>query len=144
MFDFVKDVKITKVNNAAAAGTTDLDSDRVDMTGFDSVCFVWQLGDVTSGSVIQATAKSNAADSTTSSTTEATGTQITAGASDYDNELIIINMHRPTLRYAYSTLAIDTQNAVVNGCVAYQYNAKDVPVTQGSTVGDATTDGPNA
>lgn len=144
MFDFVKDVKITKVNNAASAGTTDQDSDRVDMTGFDSVCFVWSIGDVTSGSVLQAIAKSNAADSTTSSTTEKSGTSITAGASDYDNKLLIVNMHRPTLRYAYSTLVIDTQNAVVNGCYAFQYNAKAKPVTQGSTVGDAVTGGPFA
>jgi hypothetical protein len=144
MFTLFKDAKITKVNNAAAAGTTDQDSDRVDMTGFDSVAFVWSIGDVTSGSVLQAIAKSNVADSTSGSTTEKSGTSITAGASDYDNKLLIVDLHKPTLRYAYSTLVIDTQNAVVNGCYAIQYNAKSVPVTQGSTVGDCVFGGPNA
>jgi hypothetical protein len=144
MLTLIKDVKITKVNNAAVAGTTDQDSDRVDMTGFDSVCFIWVLGDVTSGSVLQAIAKSNAADSTSSSTTEKSGTSITAGASDYDNKMLIVDLHRPTLRYAYSTLVIDTQNAVVNSCIAIQYNAHAKAVTQGSTVGDAVVGGPNA
>lgn len=146
MFTFGKDCKITRVNNAAVAGTTDQDSARVDMTGFDSVAFIWSLGDVTAASVITASAKSNAADSTTSSTTEKTNTTITAGASDYDNKLIIVDLHRPTLRYAYSTLVIDTQNAVVDGCIAVQYNASKgrLPITQGSTVGQLEFGGPNA
>lgn len=144
MFSMIKDCKITRVSNSVSAGTTDPDSDRVDMTGFDSVMFVWVLGDVTSGAVLQAVAKSNAADSTSGSTTEKSGTSVTAGASDYDNKLLIVDLHRPTLRYAYSTLVRDTQNAVVDGCVAIQYNAKSMPVTQGSTVGDAVLGGPNA
>lgn len=144
MFTMLKDCKITRVNNSASAGTTDQDSSRVDMTGFDSVMFIWSLGDVTSGAVIQAIAKSNAADSTSSSTTEKSGTSITAGASDYDNKLLIVDLHKPTLRYAYSTLVIDTQNAVVDGCVAIQYNSHKCPITQGSTVGDGVIGGPNA
>lgn len=144
MITLTKDCKFTKVNNAVAAGTTDQDSDRVDMTGFDSVCFVWSIGDVTSGAVVQAIAKSNAADSTSSSTTEKSGTSTTAGASNMDNTLLIVDLHKPTLRYAYSTLVIDTQNAVVNGCYAIQYNAKSLPVTQSATVFEAVVGGPNA
>ena len=144
MYTMLKDCKITRVSNAAVAGTTDIESSRVDMTGFDSVMFVALLGDVTSGSVLTLTAKSNAADSTTSSTSEKAGTVITAGASDYDNKLLIVDLHKPTLRYAYCTLLIDTQNAVVDGIIAIQYNAKNHPVTQGSTVGDGVVGGPNA
>lgn len=134
MFDFVKDVKITLVSTGTAAGTTDIDSDRVDMTDFDSVCFVWQLGDVDNTAVVSALLKSNAADSTTGSTTEITGTSTTATATSADDKLIIVNCHRPTHRYAYSTLDRGTANAVLDGCVAYQYNASSLPVTQGSTV----------
>lgn len=144
MLTLLKDAKITRVNNAASAGTTDQDSSRVDMSGFDSVMFVWLLGDVTSGSVIQAIGKSNAADSTSGSTTEKSGTSITAGASDYDNKLLIVDMPRVQNRYAYSTLVIDTQNAVVDGCIAIQYNAKTLPTTQGSTVGDGVIGNVNA
>lgn len=144
MFTMLKDCKITRVANDAAASTTDVDSSRVDMTGYDSVMFIAILGDVTVGAVLSLTAKSNAADSTSSSTTEKAGTTITAGASDYDNKMLIVDLHRPTLRYAYCSLQIDTANAVVDGIIAIQYNAKSMPVTQGSTVGDGVVGGPNA
>ncbi len=144
MFTLSKDCKFTMVNNPVAAGTTGQDSSRVDMTGYDSVMFIWSLGDNVSGAVFTATAKSNAADSTSSSTTEKAGTTITAGTSDTDNKLICVDLHRPTLRYAYSSLAIATQNVVVNCCIAIQYNAKNPPVTQSSSVFDCVLGGPNA
>lgn len=144
MFTLGKDCKITKVANYAAASTTDVDSARVDMTGYDSVIFIASIGDVTSGAVIQLVAKSNAADSTSSSTTEKSGTSTTAGASNMDNCLVAVDLHKPTLRYAYATLIIDTQNAVFESMFAIQYNAKNVPVTQGSTMFDLVFGGPNA
>lgn len=144
MFTMLKDCKVTRVSNSQAASQTDIDSARVDMKDYESVMFVALLGDATSGSVLQLTAKSNAADSTSGSTTEKAGTQITAGASDYDNKMLIVDLHRPQNRYAYCSLAIDTQNCVVDGILAIQYNAKSKPITQGLTVGDGVVGGPNA
>lgn len=144
MFTLPKDAKITKVANYAAASTTDVDSARVDMTGYDTVTFIAAVGDVTSGCVLNLTVKSNAADSTSSSTTEKAGTTITAGSTDTDNCLLINTVHKPTLRYAYATLAIDTQNAVFENIIAIQYNAKNVPVTQPATTVDNVVAGPNA
>src|ERR1043166_586765 len=143
MRSLLKDSKITRVSNSAVAGTTDIDSARVDMTGFDSVMFIALLGDVTSTSALQLIAKSNAADSTSSSTTEKAGTAITAGASDYDNKALVVDLHKPQNRYAYCTLVIDTANAVVDGIIAIQYNARSVPTSQPSSVGDAVLGGPN-
>ncbi len=144
MFTLPKDAKITKVANYAAASTTDVDSARVDMTGFDTVTFIAAVGDCVSGCVLSLTVKSNAADSTSNSTTEKAGTTVTAGTSDCDNSLLINTVHKPTLRYAYATLAIDTQTAVFENIIAIQYNAKSVPVTQGSLVVDNVVGGPNA
>ncbi len=145
MFTLSKDVKFTRVSNSAVAATTDVDSSRVDMTGYDSVMFVALLGDVTSTSVLQILAKSNAADSTSSSTTEATGTAVTAGATDNDNVLYGVDLHKPTLRYAYCTLKRGTANAVVDGILAIQYNASKgpLPVTQ-AAFGALSVAGPNA
>ncbi len=144
MFTLPKDCKITKVANYAAASTTDVDSARVDMTGFDTVTFVAAVGDCTSGSVLTLVAKSNAADSTSNSTTEKANTAITAGTSDCDNSLLMVTVHKPTLRYAYASLGIDTQNAVFENIIAFQYNAKSVPVTQGALVVSNEVAGPNA
>lgn len=144
MFCLSKDASFTVVENAAAAGTTDLVTDTSDMQGFDSIIYLVKLGDVTSGSVIQFTIASNPTDSASGGTTEKANTEITAGASDYDNKLLLIDLHRPSQRYVYGTLRIDTQNAVVDSIIAIRYNAKTVPITQGSTVGQTTIGGPNA
>lgn len=144
MFSLLKDTKISAVENAAVAGTTDLVTDVLDMTGYDSVLFMAKLGDVTSGSVFQLTVSSNPTNSASAGTTEKAGTEITAGASDYDNKLVIVDVLRPSQQYVYATLRIDTQNAVVDGIFAIQYNAKSLPVTQGSTVGTSSLGGPNA
>ncbi len=144
MFSLLKDTKITSVENAAVAGTTDLVTDVLDMAGFDSVLFMAKLGDVTTGSVFQLTVASNPTNSASNGTTEKAGTEITAGASDYDNKLVIVDVLRPSQQYVYATLRIDTANAVVDGIFAIQYNSKAVPITQGSTVGTASLGGPNA
>ena len=144
MFSLLKDASWTVVENAAVAGTTDLTTDTVDMQGFDSIMYIVKLGDVTSGSVITLTAYSNPTDSASAGTTEKAASSITAGASDYDNKLILLDVHRPSQRYMYAVLVIDTQNAVVDSIFAVRYNAKSVPITQGSTVGQGTLGGPNA
>ncbi len=144
MFTLPKDAKITKVANYAAASTTDVDSARVDMTGYDSVTFLCAVGDVTSTAVIQAVAKSNPADSTSNSTTELTGTAVTADATSADNSIFAITVHKPQNRYAYCTLKIDTANAVFENIIAVQYNAKNLPVTQPATTVANDVAGPNA
>jgi hypothetical protein len=139
----LKSAKITRVSNAAAAGTTDIESSRVDMSGFDSVCFVALLGDGANTAVVQMVAKSNPADSTTGSTTEKTGTSSTLDATSGDNKLVIVDTMRPTHRYAYCTLILDTANVAVDGILAIQYNAKHLPTTQGSTVLSSDLGGPS-
>lgn len=138
----LKDAKITRVENAAAAGTTDLDSDVLDMSGYDSVCFIALLGDATSGSVLELQVFGNTANSTSSPTPVEITTNdatYTAGASDADNKIFVVDVPKwlGTYRYAFARLVIDTQNCAVDGILAIQYNAKELPVTQGSTVLDS-------
>ena len=122
--------KTLVVEGAAAAGTSTLTTDAVDMTGFNAARFIWFLGDVTSGSVITATVLTESDGNASGGTSAAAGTEITAGASDYDSTLLIVDVLRPADRYVYSTLARGTQNAVVNGCICELYNARSLPVTQ--------------
>ena len=142
----LKDAKISRVENAAAAGTTDLDTDVLDMTGYDAVMFVALLGDATSGSVLELQVFGNTANSTSSPTpVELTDGDVTytAGASDADNKLMVADVIRPAYRYVFARLVIDTQNCVVDGIIAIQYRSRDVPVTQGSTVLDSALIGPD-
>lgn len=145
MLSMLKDCKITRVENAAAAGTTDLDTDVLDMSGYDGVMFIAVLGDATSGSVLELQAFGNTASSTSSPTpVELTADDVTytAGASDADNKLMIVDVIRPAYRYVFARLVIDTQNCAVDGIIAIQYRARSKPVVQGSTVLDSALVGP--
>lgn len=128
-------VKITRVENAAAAGTTDLETDILDMAGFEGVVFIAHLGDVTSGSVLNLKAQQNTANSTSGmADIVGAGAGATAGASDYDNKDLILDLQQVEERYVRGVLVIDTQNAVVNGITAIQYGPRALPVTQPSSV----------
>lgn len=137
LMNFIKDCKVTRVLNSVAAGTTDQTTSVVDMQGFDSVAFLLGLGDITSGSVLTLTVKTNTANSTSSPTPVAvtggvTG-PITAGATDNDNGTYIVDVCRPLARYVFAVLNRTTQNAAVDGIWAIQYNARNLPVTQDAT-----------
>lgn len=133
----LKDAKISYVLGAVAAGTSAQNSSVLDMSGYDSVIFIAMLGDVTSGSVLTLTINENTASSTSSPTptavTDGATAAYTAGASDADSKCLVVDVHRGlTKRYVYAALTRTTQNAVINGILAIQYNARSLPVTQSS------------
>ena len=131
-----KNCKITVVSAAATAATTAINSDILDMAGFDGVMFLALLGDVPSGSVLTLTANGNSASSTSSPTpvSQAATAAFTAGAADADSKVLMVDVVKPTLRYAFATLTRTTHNAVVGGIIAIQYTANDKPTTQDATV----------
>lgn len=137
MLSLLKDCNIVRVENAAAAAQTDLDSDVLDMSGYDAVAFIAALGDVTATSALELQVYGNTASSTSSPTpVELTADSVTytAAASDADNKLMVVDVVRPAYRYVFCRVKRGTANAVVDGVVAVQYHAREVPVTQGSTV----------
>lgn len=145
ILNMLSDVKTTRIENAAAAAQTDLDSDVVDMAGFDAARFTLLLGDVTATSALELQIFGNTANSTSSPTpVELTADDVafTAGASDADNKLMIADVIRPAYRYLFARVKRGTANAVVDGVIVDQYRARDLPVTQGSTVLDSATVGP--
>ncbi len=58
----------------------------------------------------------------------------TAGASDYDDKLVILDVVKPTDRYLECQIFHVTADAPFDGIMAIQYNGHSLPVTQGSTV----------
>lgn len=136
MMNMLYDTKWMVVEAAAAAGQTELVSDVVDMQGFDSVCFVALMGDVSDTSVLTLTAKTNTADSVSSPTptTLADTATFTAGASDADSKILMLDLNKVRDRYVFLSLTRTTANAVVGGVIAILYNAKNRPTTQDATV----------
>lgn len=131
-----KDIKITVVEAAATAATTELVTDVLDMEGYEGVMFVALTGDVTSGSVLTLTVKANSANSVSSPTpvTQKATTAFTAGASDADSKVLLVDVYQPPLRYVFASLTRTTQNAVIGGIIAIQYGARAKPTSHDASV----------
>lgn len=130
----LNDVKITVVEAAAAAAQTALDSDILDMSGYEGVLFIAMLGDVTSGSVLTLVAQQNTANSTSGMATVSGSATFTAGASDADSKVLALDVYRPRERYVRAYLTRTTQDAVVGGVIAIQYGAGKRPTTQHASI----------
>jgi hypothetical protein len=137
--NFLNDMKFICVENVAGDGQSTLTTDVVDTQGFDSVAFIVKTGDVTSGSVLTLTAKTNSANSISSPAPVVltdTVTYTATTASDADDKLLILDLHKPRQRYVFGVLTIGTQNATIEGIFALLYNAHDMPLTVDSSVID--------
>lgn len=134
--NLLKNCKITVVEAAATAATTELVTDVLDMSGYDGVMFIALTGDVTASSVLTLTVKANSANSVSSPTpiTQKATDSFTAAASDADSKALVVDVYKPTLRYVFASLTRTAANAVIGGIIAIQYQAKDMPTSQDATV----------
>lgn len=136
--NFLKEVKIVRIKNAVAAGTTDTQtSSTIAMDGFDSVCIVAELGPVVDAGVatlqVQDGALANGTDATNISGAVATLTGSTSG-----NTQMVVDVQKPLKEYITVTLGRATQNITIDCITAYLYNAHNKPVTQPATVSAST------
>ena len=133
--NFISNVKISRIEDGAVAGVTTLTSDVVDMSGFDGLVFLAALGDVldTGVNVLQAQ-QSDVGDGSGMVNIAASVVSFTAGASDADNKLMLLEIARPTKRFLRVTLARSVANTVLDGIFSFQSSPAEAPVTQHSSV----------
>ena len=132
--NFLKHVKCVRIMNTVAAGTGDTQtSSTIDMSGFDSVAVVAELGPVVDNAVAtlraQDGAQSNGSDAANISNASAVLTALSSS-----NTNLLVDVQRPQNRYLTVTLQRATQNITINGITAYLYNARSIPVTQPASV----------
>jgi len=137
--NLLNNVKITSVLAKVASGTAVSYSDIVDMSGFDSVCFIAKLGAIVSGSVVTLAAQQNTLNSTAAMATLEGSATDTNGSPTGDDGVLVLDIVRPQERYLRAVLTSATQAAEKDAIIAIQYNAKDMPITQGTTVLDSDT-----
>ena len=105
------------------------------MKGFDAVTFIALLGDVLDTAVLTLQAQqgdqSDGSDATNLAGVLAT---FTADATSADNNMLAVEIARPTKRYVRVTLARATANAAVDGIVAVQSSPAEAPVVQDASV----------
>ena len=132
-------VAIDRVLVDTAAGQAATATDILDMQGYEGVLLIAKLGDVTDTSVVTLQAQQNTANSSSGMATLAGSVTFTAGASDADNDLLVLDVYRPRERYIRGLFTSATANAVKNGVIAIRYGARKLPVSQGATVLDSDT-----
>ena len=133
LFDLFKDAKVERVMNGVAAGQAANVSTEVDMQGYDSVLFVGCFGAITATGTVTMKARQDTATGM-GSAADLLGTDV-ALDSDDDNRMLLLNLYRPRERFIDVVVTTATANGVIDSVVAIKYNARDLPVTQGSDVG---------
>ena len=131
MYNLSKQAKLTRVSNAEAAAQTDIESDSVDMTGFDSICFVVAFGAIDGSAVTSVNAEMSDDDGSADAFAEMLATGITVA--DDDDKLVMLDIHQPRERYVRCVVERATQDAVVDSIIALQYNTNVEPVTHDTT-----------
>lgn len=135
--NLLSNVEVVRVSadGAGAASATPTKCTIVDMEGFKSVCFIAHMGNVLDTAVVSL----KAATATTNDTAQmslVTGAVVTgtAGASNYDDKLIILDIPEVNKQFIECQIFHVTANAPFDSITAIKYNPTVAPVTQGSTV----------
>lgn len=126
-----KNIKVTRVLNAVAAGTTDQNSAAVDMSGFDGVVFIGAVGTLTATAVTGLKAQQDT-DSGMGTAADLEGSLASIPDSG-SNGVAIVDIYRPKERYVRAVFDRGTANAVLDGIIAIQYKGKKAPTTQDAT-----------
>jgi hypothetical protein len=127
--------KITKVKDHSTAATSAVDSDAVDMTGYDGVFFLTSFGTAAAGNT------ANLAVSATSggSYDDLLGTSVSSGTSDEDVWLDMIGGVADSTKPWVRLEVVRGTSSTLESIWAIQYNARALPVsnvTSGTIVGE--------
>lgn len=123
--------KLTRVVDATAAGTTDVNGTVVDMKGFDACTFIVGFGTITvaavSGIHVQQGELANGSDMA-----DLVGTSVSV-ADTADNQIVAVEVTQPRERYLRVVVDRATANAVIDFGIAIQTSAQVEPVTHDAT-----------
>jgi hypothetical protein len=129
-----KQVDISRVSNAAAAATTDVNGTGVSTAGWDGVLFVALLGTLTTTHQTSLKAQQSSDNASADDYTDIAGSSTGNMADGDSNKIILLDVFRPTKEYVRPVLDRGNANAVVDGILAIRYAGRNIPITQGSTV----------
>lgn len=128
-----KNAKLTRHNNAAAAGqTTITPTSGIDMSGFESCMFVVAWGTIAATGVQSIEVHGSDDDGVADAYTALLGTKVTV-ADDDDNKLTYVEVVQPTCRYLKCVVNRATADSTVDGIFAIQSGAMKKPVTHCAT-----------
>ena len=127
------EVKLTKVANHTTSGTTAVTSSSVDMAGFTGALFFTSFGTAAANNTLVAQQSSD--DGSADAYADLEGTSVSAGTSDEDVWIDLIN---PQKRYLL-VVATPAGTSTVESIWCLQYGARAVPqdnTTTGTITGE--------
>jgi len=130
--NLTKSAKLTRVIDATAAGTTDVNSSAIDMQGYDSVTFIVGFGTITASAVTSIKVQQAETDGSPETFADLEGTAISV-ADDDDNQIVAVEVVQPRERFLRVVVDRGTQNAVIDFGIALQNKANAEPVTHDSS-----------
>lgn len=131
---------VVSLGKTAVSDTTSETTTAVeDMSGFDEITFLVNLGDVDTAAVLTFTVKENTASSTSSPTPTAVtdgAVSITEDSANLDNKTIIINVKgsKLTKQYVFLSITAADESYEVVSINTIKSGARDLPVSQSSDV----------
>ncbi|WP_437231067.1 hypothetical protein SH661x_002311 [Planctomicrobium sp. SH661] len=127
-------IKITRVLNGVAAGTTSQNGTGLSMEGFRGIMFVAAVGALTSTQVTSLKAQQSSDDASADDYTDIEGSATDALADADGNKLLVIDIWQPSKNYVRPVVVRGTANAVIDGVFAIQYNARSLPTSMSTSV----------
>ena len=126
-------IKIDRVQVAVAAGSTGVDCDAVDMSGFDGVIFLASFGALTATQVTSIKAQQGnvlaGVDITDASDLKDT---LVGPLADGDGTKVLgLDIVNPLKRYVRCVVNRATANAVIDGVIAIRYAGRKAPQALG-------------
>jgi hypothetical protein len=135
--EFLKDrIRVDRVMNAVAAGTTDQTSSAVDMfadNGYDEVTFLALFGTLTANQVTSLRVQQSDDDGSADAYSDILGSASAALADADSNKCLAVTV-RPQKRYVKCIIDRATANAVIDGMLAIQSKPRKQPTTQPSDI----------
>lgn len=125
----LEEVKITKLNDATAAGTSTINSAVVDMAGFDGVVFLTSTGTVLATGTATVKVQQDTAVGM-GAAADLLGTSQAFIDAD-DNKSVAVDIKRPLERYLRLVISRAVANSDWGPIWALQYRTRKLPVTQG-------------
>jgi hypothetical protein len=126
-----KNTKVTRVMNAQAVGTGNVNGTVLDMQGFESVEFILLANTITDG-LLSIKAQEGAV-SDGSDAADLAGTLTTLQNAD-DNKAAVLDIVKPVKRYVRPVAVRGgATGAVIDGIIAIQYGPRVEPTTNDAT-----------
>lgn len=126
-------IKVTRLLNGVAAGTTEQPGTSLDMAGFDGCLFMGFVGALTNGHTTALKAQQSSDNGSSDGFSDLAGSSVALADGD-SNKVVLLDIYKPEKGYLKPVFSRGGANAVIDGIVAIQYASKTVPLTHGTTV----------